>query len=87
MRTAEIRIIIGEPDYLALPTNGYVWNNTACGSVYEIILDNILPPRKNCVIFKHFVDVNLAHCILSGKYVTGILHFLNKTSTHSSSNK
>jgi hypothetical protein len=37
------------------------------------------PPLGNAVTLTHYVDANLYHDVLSGKAVTGILHFINKT--------
>jgi hypothetical protein len=36
-------------------------------------------PKGKFVTTSHYVDANLMHDILSGKSVTGVLHFMNKT--------
>ena len=36
-------------------------------------------PLGNYVLLSHFYDANLFHDILSGKAVTGVLHFANQT--------
>ena len=37
------------------------------------------PPRGKRVILSHYFDANLMHDVLSGKAVTGVVHFWNKT--------
>jgi hypothetical protein len=37
------------------------------------------PPLGKQIVLTHYFDANLMHDVLSGKAVTGILHFYNKT--------
>jgi hypothetical protein len=37
------------------------------------------PPLGKQVILTHYVDANLYHNVLTGRSVTGVLHFLNGT--------
>ena len=41
--------------------------------------DNAPSPLGKRVTFTHYVDANLMHDLVTGKSVTGVLHFLNKT--------
>ena len=38
-----------------------------------------IPPLGNLVIMTSFMDANLMHDVMSGRSVTGIIHFFNKT--------
>jgi hypothetical protein len=49
------------------------------GDVKEIIPKDAPKPLGKYVTSVHFVDANLMHCMATGRSVTGILHFLNKT--------
>jgi hypothetical protein len=37
------------------------------------------PPLGKQIVLTHYFDANLMHDVLSGKAVTGILYFYNKT--------
>ena len=49
------------------------------GNVKEVIPDDVPTSYRKYVLITHYVDVNLMHCLLTGRSVTGILTFLNKT--------
>ena len=45
-------------------------------------------PKGKFVTLTYFVDAIITHCTITYRYITGILHFLNKTlSTHLTGNK
>ena len=78
-KNATIRIRTGEPDYSDLPDPDYDWTNSVYGDFQEEIPDDVPTPLGKWVTLSHYVDANLFHCLLTGRSVTGILHFLNKT--------
>jgi hypothetical protein len=47
--------------------------------VQEIIPDDMPPPKGKSLIMSTFVDANLMHDMITGRSVTAIFHFLNKT--------
>ena len=79
MKSATIRIWTDDPDMSALPTTCYDWESSVYGNVSEQIPNDIPPPKGKYVALTHYVDANLMQCLLTGRFVTGILHFLNKT--------
>ena len=74
-----IRINTDEPDYSDLPDPGYDWTRSVYGEVYEVIPSDAPEPKGKRVTQTSYVDANLMHCLMTGKSVTGCLHFLNKT--------
>ena len=79
MRYATIRFRTTLPDYSTLPEQKYDWSSTVYGDAKEMLPHNAPPPLGNPVITTSFKDANLMHDMLTGKSVTGILHFVNKT--------
>ena len=57
----------------------YNWEYTCYAGAEEQIPDDVPKPLGKRVISSAYKDANLHHDLLSGKAVTGILHFLNKT--------
>ena len=79
MKHAVIRVRVEEPDYSELPTPEFSWDKSVYGNVREIIPDDAPKPYGKYVLITHYVDANLMHCLLTGRSVTGIIIFLNKT--------
>jgi hypothetical protein len=79
MRDACIRIRTHEPDYSAIPIIKYDWENSVYGEVAELIPSDAPTPKGRPVTLTHYVDANLYHDCLTGRSVTGILHFINAT--------
>ena len=79
MRHAVIRIRTDEPDFSGLPTNEYDWEKTVYGNCKEMLPKDTPDPKGKFVTLFHYVDANLMHCLLTGRSVTGILSFMNKT--------
>jgi len=79
MRYAIIRIRTEEPDFSNLPEKHYDWENTVYKGATEVIPDDIPTPRGKRVQTAHYKDANLFHCMITGRSVSGILHFANKT--------
>ena len=81
MKEAEICVRTQEPDYSEIEIKEYDWTTSVYGDVKELIPKDAREPLGRHVTTTHYVDANLYHCMLTGRSVTGILHFLNKTPT------
>ena len=79
MRHSTIRVRTGEPDYSGLAEQDYDWTYTPYGTVKEQVPHDMPEPLGKFVTLTHFFDANLYHDLLTGRSVTGILHFLNQT--------
>ena len=75
----KIRFRMQEPDYTGLNIKKHDWANTAHGDLSEELPTNTRPPLGKQITITHYFDVNLMHDVLSGKAMTGGLHFYNKT--------
>ena len=53
------------------------WSHTVYKDSKEIVPPDAPEPLGNWVTLTNYFDANLMHDVLSGKVVTGILHFLN----------
>jgi hypothetical protein len=49
------------------------------GNVQEEIARDLTEPLGNPVVLVSYVDANLQHDMLTGRSVTGVLHFCNQT--------
>ena len=79
MRNGVIRIRTEEPDYSHLTPKEYEWFYTCYGGAEEELPSDAPRPLGKRIITTSYVDANLYHDLISGKSVTGILHFFNKT--------
>jgi len=79
MRHAKILVSTELPDWSDVPDQDLDWAKTTYGDVKEIIPDDIPEPLGKEVISTTYVDANLYHCKVTGRSVTGILHFVNGT--------
>ena len=79
MKQAAIRIRTEEPDYSQLETKPYNWERTVYGKVSEEIPQDAPEPKGKPVVFTTYVDANLYHDQVTGRAVTGVLHYINKT--------
>jgi histone deacetylase 1/2 len=79
MQGALIRIRTDLPDYSDLPDNKCKWDQSIYKGAREIIPDDIPEPLGPPVICTSYVDANLYHDLITGRSVTGVLHFFNKT--------
>ena len=82
MKHATSHFRVTPPDHSQHPTEQYDWEKTFYGNAKEIIAPNCSKPLGPPVTLTTYVDANLCHDMLSGKSVTGIVHFLNKTVIH-----
>ena len=76
---AAIRVDTREPDYSTLPVYAQDWSNSVYGDPKEAIPHDAPKPLGRRVILTHYVDANLMHDMTTGRSVTGILHFMNRT--------
>ena len=78
-KSARIRFRTNEPDLSDVVQPDHDWSDTVYGKVQEEIPRDIPMPLGKPVVTVSYVDANLLHCMVTGKSVTGILHFLNGT--------
>jgi hypothetical protein len=74
-----IRINTSLPDFSNYQVVEYDWSTAVYGDVSEDIAPDIPTPLGKKVILSHYFDANLYHDLTTGRAVTGILHFLNRT--------
>ena len=79
MKHAVIRVRTEEPDFSGLPDQDFDWATSVYGNITELLPQNAPEPLGKYVTLSHYVDANLFHDLLTGRSVTGILHFANKT--------
>ena len=78
-RGAVIRARTEEPEFSDLPDKTYDWENSVYKGAEEQIPTDAPKPLGKRVVTSDYVDANLYHDYVSGKSVTGILTFFNKT--------
>ena len=78
-KQASIRYRVHIPDMSQYPVKEYDWMSTVYGNVTEISPKDAPTPFGKPLITKTFVDANLMHDLVTGRAVTGILHFINQT--------
>ena len=76
-----IRFRVDEPDYSNVPDIKYHdWEHTVYRKHEEDVpIDAPSPPLGNRIVLTHNFDAGLMHDVLSGKAVTGVCTFYNKT--------
>ena len=79
MKHGVLRFRTAEPDFSDLPEQDFDWAHSVCGDVEEMKDDSVPPPLGACAQLCHCVDANLCHDLVTGRSVTGILHFANQT--------
>ena len=77
--SAALHICINEPDFSQLQDLIYDWTYSVYGNGKELLPHDAPKALGNYVLLTHYVDANLYHDMLTGKSVTGILHFCNQT--------
>jgi hypothetical protein len=78
-KCAAIRVRILEPDLSNLPDQEFEWCHTVYGNVEELLPKDAPKPLGKAVTTVTYTDANLYHDMLTGRSVTGILHFCNQT--------
>ena len=76
MKHARILVNTSLPDLSSLPPQAFDWFNVY-GNLKEILPHDAPKPLGNPVITISYVDANLMHDLITGRSVTGILHFIN----------
>jgi hypothetical protein len=79
MRNALVRVRVGLPDYSSLGEVRHNWDRSIYGGAKELLPKDIPEPLGEQVICTSYVDANLYHDMLTGRSVTGVLHFFNQT--------
>ena len=74
-----IRFRTEKPDDSFLPDQDFGWTYSVYGDVHEILPDDMPEPLGESVTTTTTMDANLNHCLVTGKSLTGCLHFVNKT--------
>ena len=67
------------PDFSDRNTIDYDWSKSPYTGTKEDLPMNLPPPKGKPVKIYTKADANVYHNMLTGKAVTAILHFLNKT--------
>lgn len=75
---AAIRIKTQMPDFTGVVNVKHDWESIY-GNLSEVRPTDAPKPLGKPVVTASYVDANLMHDLLTGRSVTGILHFLNKT--------
>jgi hypothetical protein len=75
---AALRIRTGIPDYSALEDPKYDWMYSVYEGAKEDIPDDAPEPLGKPVLTTSYFDANLYADLLTGRSVTGVLHFLNQ---------
>jgi hypothetical protein len=79
MKHGFVRVRTAEPDYSDLPHQSFDWAHTVYGNVTEQMPRDAPEPLGKRIILTSYVDANLYHDHVTGRSVTGVLHFLNQT--------
>ena len=79
MKHASLCFCTGLPDYSAIDVPEYGWEKSNYGDIEEVIPEDCPVPKGNPVILTSYVDANLCHDMLTGQYVTGIIHIAKQT--------
>ncbi len=80
-RNSAIRVRTDEPDLSDVNFFDHDWSYSPYAGSQEVLPKNIPPPLGKHVTMTTYVDANLCHNFMTGKAVTGVLHFFNKTPT------
>ena len=78
-RHATIRFRTEEPDMSSIPATSYDWEESVHRKVRELLPEDAPEPKGKHVVTISYHDANLYHNVATGRSVTGVLHFLNKT--------
>ena len=79
MKGGAIRIRTEMPDVSDLQFEEHDWSQSPYAGTTEETPENLPRALGKPVLLVTYADANLCHDMLSGKAVTGILHFINKT--------
>lgn len=80
MEYAVIQVSGGLPDYCDIHYMTHDWQNLVYVDAHDLIPINILYVIWAPFIMTHYVGTILYHGIITGRLVTGIVHFINEYS-------
>ena len=76
----KIRFRVDEPDYSDVPDiKDHNWEHSVYGKHEEDIPIDALMPLGERIVLTHYFDASLMHDVLSGKAITDVCTFYNKT--------
>jgi hypothetical protein len=78
-REAAVRFRTGIPETSDLPYQDYDWFYSVHGNVEEMVPHDCPEALGKMIQLLHFDNANLHHDWVTGRSVTGILHFINQT--------
>ena len=79
-RHFKLRFQVDKPDYSNMSgMSDHNWDHSVYGKHEEDIAENIPEPLGKNIVLTHYFDASLMYDILSGKAVTGVCTFYNKT--------
>ena len=67
-----------EPDSSFTHITPYEWEESVYGKVTELLPQYTPKPKGKHVVTVSYLDPNLHHNAVTGRPVTGVLHFINK---------
>jgi hypothetical protein len=79
MKDSAIRFRTGIPDYSTLEEPRHDWDYSVYAGAKELIPHDIPEPLGPTIVTSSYFDANLYHDWVSGRSVSGIIHFLNQT--------
>ena len=79
MKLGVVRIRTDLPDLSDLPDADHKWDRSVYKGASEGIPDDAPEALGKPVVCSSYVDANLYHDILTGRSVTGVIHFVNGT--------
>lgn len=78
MKEGKICIRMDGPDFSDVQTFDFEWMDSIWGNSKEQIPNDDPQLLDRHVSLSHCIDVNLMHCLLAGRSVTGVLHMMNQ---------
>ena len=79
MRDGVLNVRTELPDLSGVPEKEYDWEHSCYRGAEEVLPHDFPKPLGKAVRTSSYVDANLYHDLISGRSVTGIIHFLNQT--------
>jgi hypothetical protein len=74
-----MQVMMEKLDYYRLPDYDPDWLQLVCRNVRETLLEKCPTPRGKSICTMKYKDTNLYHKMCTGRAITGVLHFINKT--------
>jgi hypothetical protein len=77
--SASMRVSTSKTDLSTYQDIDHDWAYSMCGDVEELIPVDIPEPLGETVVLLHYADANLYHDLITGRAVSGMIHFINQT--------